>query len=332
MRMLTEIPAQFLDPRTGAPAWGTYRGVFRRVDLGPITRDRFECFATQKRWFYGAITAEPLLLAFAIVDLGYAAHAFACAYEHGRGLLVDRSMMGVPGVCRVAQKGDRRIDARFLHPSGSLRVLARDGDPAIEAAIRLADLEVRAALETRGAPPPITAVAPIPRGHVNVTEKGALLSVRGAALVAGRRVALDGACAGYDFTQGLLARRTRWNWAFLVGCAATGERVALNLVQGFVGEPECVAWIDRELIPLAEGRFEFDRDAPESPWRIRTEDLAVDLRFEPGAVHAEQRDYRLVRSRFVQPLGAFSGTIRAADRVFRIERALGVVEDQDVTW
>lgn len=332
MGTLAELPDRFLDPRTGLPAWGSYRGAFRRIEIGGLARDRFERFATEKRWFYGSIVQEPYVLGFAIVDLGYAASAFAFAYEDGRGVLVDQSALGLPRVCRVRQKGDRRIDARFVHPIGSMRAVARDGDPAIEIAIRTRELDVQATLDARGAPPALTAIAPIPRGVVCATEKRAAMKVRGAALIRGHRIELDGALGGYDYTHGLLARRTRWNWAYLMGRAVTGETVGLNLVQGFVGEPECAVWIDAKLHALSEGRFEYEREEPSRPWRVRTDDGAVELLFDPGGMHREERDLRLIRSRFVQPIGRFRGTIRAANRTYELESALGVVEDQDVVW
>jgi hypothetical protein len=52
----------------------------------------------------------------------------------------------------------------------------------------------------------------------------------------------------------------------------------------------------------------------------------------PGGVHRETRDLGIVSSRFVQPVGSFSGTIEVLGRRLVIERALGVVEDQDVLW
>lgn len=335
---LAEIPRQVIDPRTQAPAWGSYRGAFRRTELASLVRDPLERLATEKRWVWGAVATERALVAWAIVDLGYASSAFAFAWDRERGMIVDRSMMGVPRLCRVRQSASARIDARFVHPRGSLRMRARDGDPAIEVAIELRELALHATLEERGAPPSLTAVAPVPGGVVSTTEKRALMPVRGSALIAGRRVSLDDAVGGYDLTHGLLARRTRWNWAFLMGRARPsrpgqcGEPVALNLVQGFVGAPECAVWIGGEPVLVAEGRFDFAPDAPEGPWRVRSADGAVDLAFAPGGVHAEHRDLGLVRARFVQPVGTFDGTIQVAGRTLVLDRVPGVVEDQDVVW
>jgi hypothetical protein len=334
MRTLGSIPARLIDPLTAAPAWGSYRGALDRIDLAPLSRDPLERLARQKRWVYVAITAGRALIGAAIVDLGYAVSAFAFAYQEGEGMRVDRSLLGAPGLCRVRQTRDHRIDARFVSRRGSLRVAQRDGDPGIEVAIDLPALSLRGTLDGRAAPPALTAIAPIDGGAIDVTEKRVSMPVRGAAMIAGRRIDLDaaGSVGGYDLTLGLLARRTRWRWAFLLGRAVSGERVGLNLVEGFVGELECAAWVDDQLVPLAEGRFTFDRDAVERPWTVRTVDGAVDLVLTPGGVHRETRDLGIVSSRFVQPVGSFSGTIEVLGRRLVIERALGVVEDQDVLW
>ncbi len=111
-----------------------------------------------------------------------------------------------------------------------------------------------------------------------------------------------------------------------------GAPIGLNLVEGFVGAPECALFVGDQTLPLGEGRFEYDARRPLSPWRVRTECGAVELAFAPGAMHAERRDLGLVRARFVQPVGAFTGTIAAGGRTYELRDVLGVVEDQDVRW
>jgi hypothetical protein len=58
----------------------------------------------------------------------------------------------------------------------------------------------------------------------------------------------------------------------------------------------------------------------------------VDLRFEPGATHVEQRNLGVVSSRFEHPIGTFTGSIDIAGRRVSLANVLGVTEDQDVTW
>ena len=65
---------------------------------------------------------------------------------------------------------------------------------------------------------------------------------------------------------------------------------------------------------------------------MRTDDGAVQLYFQPIAANLDQRDYKLVRSRFVQPVGVFDGTIRVDGISHKIAGLPGVTEDQDVLW
>ena len=69
-----------------------------------------------------------------------------------------------------------------------------------------------------------------------------------------------------------------------------------------------------------------------SPKTVLTEDGAVDLAFQPIHVHREERDYKVVKSRFVQPLGLFSGAVSVGEQRVELDKLAGVVEDQDVVW
>ncbi|MBX7195515.1 MAG: DUF2804 domain-containing protein [Sandaracinaceae bacterium] len=332
-------PPSLVDPRSERPRFGTYRGALGSFDLSSLRGAR-ELFR-EKRWIYVILTKAPWTMALAVVDLGYAQTTFGFAAHQERGLVADlRSVPGMPGVSRVRQDGVHRLDARLVGPRTSVRVRERRGEAVLEVRASTPSLELRASLDLASAAPAMTAIAPIRGGVVDATEKRSLAPVRGAALVAGERVDLDGGLGGFDVTVGLLARETQWNWAFLQGAATTGEPIALNLVQGFVGAPECALFGRDSVHALSEGRFELpagpgsprDRAKRLEPWQIRTAEGEVDLRFEPFAVHDEGLDLGLVRSRFVQPIGTFSGTIRRGETLLRLERVPGVVEDQDVRW
>jgi hypothetical protein len=213
------------------------------------------------------------------------------------------------------------------------RVARPGAEPRYAVHVETRGFALNASLDASAAPPAIGAIAAVAPGRVDATEKRALLVASGELRVRGRAVPLDGALAGYDFTSGMLARRTRWRWGFALGRSTAGQPVGLNLVEGFVGEGECAAWIGDELVPLAEGRFSFDRARPAEPWSVGTADGAASLTMTPGAVHAERRELVVVASRFVQPCGAWSGVLRVPGRApIEIARALGVTEDQDVTW
>jgi hypothetical protein len=82
--------------------------------------------------------------------------------------------------------------------------------------------------------------------------------------------------------------------------------------------------------PIAEPKFGFDAGRPELPWTLRGD--GIDLTFETGAVHTQHTNLGVIRSRFVQPVGTFSGSIRVAGKDVYVRNLPGVVEDQDVLW
>lgn len=333
-RSFADPPSSVIDPGSRAPRFGAYRGALPPADFGPLGCNTLYRVAHHKRWVYAAIASNDLFLGVAIVRLGYAANAFAFLKVRGEdGLRFDRSLMGPPFAATVADAGGEGCDARYRIGRVSMRIARRSGASHYEVDVGMKDLVVQARLHAAAAPPPLGVIAPIPGGLVDVTEKRVLLPAEGEVTAHGKRFRLENAVGGLDFTSGYLARRTAWRWAFAMGRARSGERVAWNLVEGFVGEPECAVWIEDALHPVGEGVFVLDRSRPLSPWQIRTRDGAVDVTFEPGGLHAESKDLVLVKSRFVQPVGTFRGRIAIPGAApLEVEAVPGVVEDQDVLW
>lgn len=333
MRTLAPPPASVVNPLTRAPRTGSFCGGLPPVDLTPLAPRLLDRILRQKRWIYLAIASDDALVALALVRLGYAANAFAFVYGRAEGrMLAARKALGLPLGVRVTDVPGE-LSAAGKMPGARIEISSAGAGPSLRVEAELGDLRISSHVDATGAPPAIAAVAALSGGAVVATEKRALLVARGEAWAAGRRVALDGALAGYDYSNGLLPRRTSWRWGFALGRARTGERVGLNLVEGMAGADECALWIDGEIHPLAEGRFSFDRAKPLDPWRVRTEDGAVDLRFTPGGAHEDRTQLGLVRASFLQPAGTYAGTIRAPDgRVLELDGVLGVTEDQDVVW
>jgi hypothetical protein len=332
MRALGSPPNSVVDGRTLSPAYGSYRGVLRRSDLTALAPDRLSRVLTEKRWLWGSIVQDELMLAFAVVDLGYASNGFAYAYTPNDGIVAHASIVGVPRLSRVKQTGTKRIDARLRDPRLGIRITHDDHDPQIEVALRSSTLEVHATMDTREAPEPITAIAPLEKGIVDVTEKRVLMPVRGSALVAGRRVSLDGALGGYDFSHGIMPRHTKWNWAFFMGRDTSGVPVALNVVAGWTREHECAMWAGGELHGIPEAKFEYDSARPTAPWKVSTPDGSVDLVLTPRAIHAEEKNLGVVRSAFKQAIGRYQGTLRVDRTVHQVRDVIGVAEEQDVVW
>lgn len=333
-RILSPPPTAVLDPDTRRPLLGSYEGPLGLVDYSVLGRSLPFRIAHEKAWYYVAIASPDIFVGAAVLRFGYVASTFAFVFERGPAggpsghFLADRSQLGPP-FCAAYHDQDG-ISFRFRGQRASFQ-RPPDGD-TFELDVALEGLRVSARVSGALTPPPISAIAELGEGLVHVTEKRALLPVTGEVQVGARRFSLDQARAGFDRSHGYLPRRTLWRWAYAIGHTDAGDPIAINLVDGFVGEPECAVWIGDEVFPVGEARFLFDPDRPLRPWRMRSSCGAVDLVFDPGDIHAEHQNLGLVKTRFIHPVGAFTGTVTAGGRTHRLTRVLGVVENQDATW
>jgi hypothetical protein len=299
------------------------------MDLQAAPVSPFFRFTHEKRWTYVALADARVFVGAAIVGLGYASTAIVFALDRERGaFLVDRSLL-LPGRgASFADHGALGRSARFVSPGVRLELGDRElcidlGGPGglpvhVSARIELVDA------------PAIGAFVAVEGGYANATEKR-VARASGEVVAGGRRFVLEDAIAAFDHTHGLLARHTAWRWALGLGRARDGRTLAFNLVEGFVGEAECALWLGDALIPLGEGRFDYDASDPLAPWSIRTTCGALELRFEAAAVHREHKNLGLVRSAFVQPVGLFTGSLRHGGETIPFA-VPGVTEHQDARW
>lgn len=333
MRELALPPRGVLGPE-GAIHAGSYRGALPSVDWSGLPSSRWFRLAHHKRWVYSALVTDDVFVAVAVVHLGYATSMFAFAFDKkAQKMLADATALGPPFAGFVGDTMGAGCQAGFRLGASHVSLARSATAGPYHLAVSVPELSLEASVGTPDLPPAISAVAELPGGCANATEKRVLLPVTGEARIAGKRFSLDAGLGGYDYTNGYLARHTAWRWAYAMGRAETGERVGLNLVSGFNGERECAIWVGDEIIGVGEGRFEFDPKNPRAPWRMTTADGAVSLDFTPGGLHAEHKNLGLVRSRFIQPVGLYRGTIQLPERApLRLNNVLGVAEDQDVLW
>lgn len=344
---LAQVPPSVADA-SGKPRFGSYEGGLEAVALDELGGDfrlpLAKRFVRQKRWHYTLVATPKVAVLGAVVDLGYTANAFCCAVDlEERRVLADESFLSLPGPwAKVGDRPNDGLEARFRTPGASL--LARGEGGALALEVEVSRLRARGdhpfhwqgALAAREGPPPLTVIAPTEHAGVNVTQKTGALLARGTLEAGGRSYSLDGGVGGADYTQGLLARRTTWRWGFAQGRLADGTPLGLNLVEGFNDADaqvnENAAFVGNRLVPLGRARFTFDKDRYLSPWSLVTEDGALSLTFTPIHVHHELRDYKVIRSKFVQVVGLFQGTLKVDGREEPLEALPGVTEDQDVLW
>src|SRR6185437_16895119 len=218
MHTLAERPSAVIDPETQALRAGSFSGGLPRVDPEPLGKGPLFRVAHEKRWVYAAIAAEDLFIGAAVVRLGYAANAFAFAYDRAAGRMAGSfSSTGPVFAASVGDTGGEGCLARYRWLGQSISYERGAGEHDYRFEIEARGLRVSARLSTEGMPPPIGAVAAIPGppdGLFDATEKRVLLPVVGEAIAGGVHHRLDGALGGQDFTFGFLARKTAWRWAF----------------------------------------------------------------------------------------------------------------------
>lgn len=335
LRELADPRGALVDAQ-GEPLEGSFRGPLPTSDLRPrrAKLGRLETLAKEKRWLWTMIASDDVIVSFAVVDVGYANNAFLYVADPRGALRARDSVLGIPGVS--ARFGDGALedcDARFRFPRFSFAITRERGATAYHVRVETPSVHLEVALEARDAPPPISAVVRLPDNHVAATEKRALLRVRGGLAVRGERRTLDDALAGLDYSHGFLPRHTVWRWGYFLGRAICGTRIAMNVVEGFNGAPECAVWVGDELFGIAEARFRFNRDDHLAPWQVDTPDGVLDLSFQPSGIYADVRNLGLLRSKFRQPFGLFSGKIALPDgRELVLDDVPGVAEDQDMLW
>lgn len=339
-----------VDDGGGAPRFGTYQGTLDVVDLaalrGSYQPNRLDRLRMHKKWIYGFVATREVAALWAVVDLGYSSNAFAMAVDYTTGrVLADEGYLGLPSpMVSVNDHPGPGLEASFRRPDARLRCWRRFGDERFHGEVRLGipaplvrpKIYMSWELLAAGAAPPLTVVAPVEGGVVNVTQKWAGLLAFGQLEAGGKRFILDGGVGGMDYTHGYLARSTSWRWAFVCGRLDDGTPLGINLVEGFNEARDDVnenaVWLGTQLHAVGRARFTWNKNDVLDAWHVKTVDGALDLRFKPIAAHRELRDLKLIKSRFMQPVGLWEGTVKLGDRTYTFSNAAGVAEDQDVLW
>ena len=346
---LEAVPNAVVD-RQGCPRFGTYRGELPAVKLDRLDGDHlpqwWQWGIRRKRWHYTIVVTDEVLVCQAVVDGRYFCQSFIYVVDlFEERPVLSRRFLGIPD--RQACVNDRPARghlASFEVPGVSLKTTRGAGlDPYRWSSslhplwqMRPGGLQLDAEINPDGHGPALTVISPVAEGGiVNITQKWVGLPVTGRLAVGSRSYRLDEGLAGLDYTQGILARRTRWRWANAMGRLADGRAVGLNLVAGFNdgldGVSENAIWLGEHLVSVGRAVFEYSPSAPEQPWRVRTTDGAVELYFKPYYVFSDKPRYKVIDGHFIQPAGRFEGAITV--RGERHEVTLyGVTEDQDIHW
>ena len=300
----------------GAPGWARLQP--------PHARSALWRRLHHKRWHFVALVTEELFCGVAIVDIGWSNTCFAYAFDRReRRVLAAFSPLGVAGLtasvgATVAQ------GARFTMPGRRIAIEAQ-GSHGHRLLVRAGRFRIDAHYAGDG--PRLLAIGPsLDGGSVHSTQKSPGLALSGQVEAGGRRYWLDGGVASYDFSNGLLGRRSAWRWI-----SAHNGQLGFNLQSGYFGDAENALWLDGRLLPLGALEVEV---APDGCWTMRTRDGLLALRFTPEGTRCDDKQLLVASSRMRQHVGRFDGWVRAAVDGPRhpVAGLAGLAEDYRALW
>ena len=325
--ILPPAPPHAVGP-DGLPRFGRYQGLAGAPGwaqlAAPHARHPLWRRLHHKRWHFVALVTDELFCGVAIVDIGWSNTAFAYVFDRAeRRVVAAFSPLGVAGV--TARVGATVAEgARFAIPGRQVAIEGA-GEHGHRLRLRAARFRIDAAYAGEG--PRLLAIGPtFDGGSVHSTQKSPGLALDGTLDAGGRRYSLDGGVASYDFSNGLLGRRTAWRWI-----SAHGPGIGLNLQTGYFGNIENALWLDGKLIGLGPVAVEV---APDGCWTLRTADGLLDLRFTPEGTRNDDKQLLIASSRMRQHVGRFDGWVRGAPDAPRVAVTglAGLAEDYQARW
>jgi hypothetical protein len=300
----------------GAPGWAQL--------APPHARNRLWRRLHHKRWHFVALVTDELFCGVAIVDIGWSNTCFGYAFDRReRRVVAAFSPLGVAGL--TATVGATVAEgARFAMP-GRRIAIASDGADGHRLLLRAGRFRIDA--QYAGGGPRLLAIGPtFDGGSVHSTQKSPGLALQGQVEAGGRRYRLGGGVASYDFSNGLLGRRTAWRWI-----SAHGARLGFNLQSGYFGDAENALWLEGRLLPLGPLQVEVE---PGGCWLLRTADGLLDLRFTPEGTRCDDKQLLVASSRMRQHVGCFDGWVkgRVDGPRHRVAGLAGLAEDYRARW
>lgn len=212
----------------------------------------------------------------------------------------------------VASEDGRLRERTALLGSGGLRMsgseLAIDA-PGVRARLRVDEIEGVETLSAHGA------------SYIWTRKQGGV-RVSGLVELDGSPIQFE-ARGMVDESAGYHARHTVWSWSAGVGRSTDGRALAWNLVSGVHDAPtdsERTLWVDGEPSELAPVTFAEDLSAITGP--------DTNLGFKAWAERGDNTNALLLRSKYRQPFGTFSGTLGGLE----LAEGYGVTEAHDVHW
>jgi hypothetical protein len=316
----------------GLPQLGRFAGAADSFDwaalAAPHRRGAWWRRFHHKKWHYVSLVTEQVMCAVAIVDLGWTSTCFAYAFDRtDNDMMANFSRDGLPGRLSV-KVADNAAGSSWFKAGGTRIDIEAAAGGCYRLALRCPYLEIDAEFGPAGAPL-LLATGPVAGGVLHGTQKSPGMPLTGSVRTFRDEYDLAGGVASFDYSSGMLARETAWRWA-----SGHNLEMGFNLQAGYFGANENALWIDGDVVPLGAAHFIFEPDDPLERWHIFTEDDQLELFFTPDGARQQNRNLLVAASRYIQPVGTFSGWVRSApEEPKRIVTGLaGVTEDHYSRW
>ena len=296
-----------------------------------------------KQWVHIAVVHHEWYLSLALVDLGFLGTSWLHLFNRRTGQAFEHSRKLPPGRFHAPDNvwdHSGQIKTRGYRVSAhnhldkqvhrfEINVKEKGPLPAVSGTVTLHEDPARTQ--------PLVVMLPLGPNRPMFSQKSAC-PVGGAVEVGGEKVefAPDRHTALLDYHKAFYPRSTFWKWATFATIDAKGNLLGCNLTHNVIRDDarynENCIWHGNRLSLVGAARFEIPKDRMQ-PWRIRTEDGAVDLQLVPQGRRREKVNLGLVKSAYDQPYGLYSGTLIDSDGVkHRVENAFGLAEDHVSLW
>jgi hypothetical protein len=283
----------------------------------------------KKRWQYLGVFDERIVAGVAVVHLSYIGSTFAYVYDRQTRRLKEINLID-PGA------GKTVFSKNSISGTSSLKTVSIENGESNVIDVDAKGLKMKVQVDTpAGGFNPLAICVRNGLHGFNYTHKAAGLVAKGYVEVDGERYDLgENALGVFDWTAGCAAKVTFWNWASAAGRLPDGRICGINFVSGIndMSFTENVVWVDGVPTKVDVAHFDYDSDNILGPWKITSNDGKVDLLFSPEGERRENQNFGVIASKFRQPFGSFSGTIKTEKEELAVDSVYGFVEEHFVRW
>ncbi len=317
--MLTAAPSSLAQFANGPVSYGLYSGPISDLSTRPWAALRR---SQRKAWIFASAFSTQYCVGFAIADAGLVATAFVYFFDISTGKYVEEKAT-VP----LGFSGDFDPDMTSMWQLKDFTI-KREKEYII---CSYQGKRIRLSISLQENGHGSTTLAPAGDRPFHHTYKNLLLPTTVEGTVDDHQIKFDGNIGGLDFSKGYPPRHTFWNWASLNGVTDTGLEFGVNLVGDFNNSIENALWAGGKVHQLSQATFSYARPVEKNTWQIATVDGTLNMKFTPRGVRGEDINAFVMMSRFKQPFGSFSGTVKL-DGVLHNFTGQGVVEEHFAKW